>query len=187
MSNYKRLYPKLEKGNTYIANLIYDKEFENVLYDGISLKNMKSPNATLKNLSGKSLDFLYALGGKLIVSEKVKLFLEKTYDCSYFEFIEVNFENKKMKPYYVLNILELVDAFDWEKSEYELFEELGPKGNKVIQNIIKMEIDESKTNNRKLFNLLNFEGSIIIHIDLVNQMLNHGITGTLIDPLIGQK
>ncbi|NJM80650.1 MAG: hypothetical protein HC854_15440 [Flavobacterium sp.] len=48
-----------------------------------------------------------------------------------------------------------------------------------------MEIDESKTNNRKLFTLLNFEGNIIIKIDLVNQMTANGITGILIDPLIG--
>lgn len=71
------------------------------------------------------------------------------------------------------------------KSKYELFNELGPKGNKVIKNMIKMEIDESKTNNRKLFTLLNFEGNIIIKIDLVNQMTANGITGILIDPLIG--
>lgn len=187
MSNYRRLYPNLEKTNTYISNLIYDKEFENVLYNGTSLKDMKAPLATLKNTSGKSSDFLYAIESKLVVSEKVKLFLQETEDSAYFEFIKVHFENKKMKPFYLLNILELVDAFDWEKSTYELFDELGPKGNKVIRNTIKMEIDESKTNNRKLFNLLNFEGNTMIHIDLVNQMINQGITGILIDPLIGQK
>ncbi|NJM80649.1 MAG: hypothetical protein HC854_15435 [Flavobacterium sp.] len=75
---------------------------------------MKSPKATLKNALGKKLDFLYALGGKLVVSEKVKLFLENTDDSSYFEFIEVKFEDKNIKPYYVLNILELLEAFDWE-------------------------------------------------------------------------
>jgi hypothetical protein len=187
MNNYRRLYPKLEKKNTYISKLIYDIEFETILYDGVSLENMKSPKATLKNVSGKSLDFLYALGGKLVVSEKVKLFLQQTKENTYYEFIDVHFENKKMKPFYVLNILELVDGFDWKKSEYELFDELGPKDNKVIRNLIKMEIDDSLTNGRRLFNLLNFEGNTIIHIDLVNQMINHGITGMLIDLLIGQK
>jgi hypothetical protein len=187
MSNYRRIYPNLEKNYTYISNLIFDKRFEAILYNGVSLKDMNPPIATLKNINGKVPDFLYSLGGKLIVSEKVKSFLQQLEETVFFEFIVVHFENKKMKPFYVLNILELVDAFDWEKSDYVLFEELGPKGDRVIRNMIKMEIDTSKTNNRKLFNLLHFEGNTFINIDLANQMIEQGITGILIDPLIGHK
>ncbi|MCO6161207.1 imm11 family protein [Flavobacterium sp. NRK F7] len=187
MDTYKRLFPNLETGNCYISNLIIDKEYQMILHLGKSLKGMKPPLATLKNVNGKKTDLIYALGGKLIVSDKLKLFLEESKDASYFEFIEIQFENAKMNPYYMLNILELVDAFDWEKSIYELFDELGPKGNKVIRNLIKMEIDTSKTNHRILFNLLHFEGQNIVTINLYHQMVRSGITGLLIDPLVGHK
>ncbi len=187
MNTYKRLYPLFNQKDCYISNLHFDDNFKDKLYSGVSLKKMKAPVALLKNINGKKLDFLYTLGGKLVISEKVKLFLESTNDSLYFEFINVNFENARMKPYFLLNILELVNAFDWDESDYELFEELGPKGNKVIRKLIKMEINESKTNNRKLFNMLNFEGNTIIHDDLLAQMIDKSITGMITDPLVGHK
>lgn len=185
MSNYKLFFPFVDKSNIYIADLVYDEKFKDRLYEGVSLQEMQSPLATLKNLSGIPLDILYAPGGKLIVSEKTRTFLQQLAESDFFEFIPVKFENKKMLPYYVLNLLELIDAFDWEKSKYELFEELGPNGDVVIRDVIKMEIDESKTNGRMLFSMLNHEGDTFIHVDLANDMIDNKITGILLDPLTG--
>lgn len=187
MSVYKRFYPFLEAGGLYISEINFDPEFEPFLFNGSSLKGMQFPKATVKNATGKAADFLYSYSGKLIVSEKAKQFLEKSDDANYFEFIPIEFSNKKIKPYYLLNILELVDAFDWENSSYELFDELGPKGNKVIRDLIKMQLIESKIKGRKLFSLLNFEGNTIAHIDFVEQMKAEGLTGILIDPLWGHS
>jgi hypothetical protein len=185
MSSYKLFFPFVDASNIYISNLVYDNQFKSILYDGVSLLEMTTPVAVLKNLSGNALDILYAPGGKLVVSEKTKTFLESLKESHYFEFIPVKFENKKMHPYFVLNILELVDAFDFKNSKYELFDELGPKGNPVIRDVIKMEIDQSKTKNRMLFSMLNYEGDTFIHTDLANEMIKNGITGLLLDPLRG--
>jgi hypothetical protein len=187
MSSYKLLFPFVDTSNIYISNLVYDNKFRPILYDGVSLLEMTTPVAFLKNLSGKALDILYSPGGKLVVSQKVKVFLERLKENHYFEFIPVKFENKKLPPYFVLNILELVDAFDFKNSKYELFDELEPNGNPVIRDVIKMEIDTSKTKNRMLFSMLNYEGDTFIHTDLANAMIKNGITGLLLDPLIGHK
>jgi hypothetical protein len=188
MSSYRKLYPYLEKGNAYISTIVFDERSEDTLYNGVSLIEMTSPIATLKNPGKKMSDFLYSLCGKPIVSNKAKLFLEDTNESGNYEFIKVQFKNKKKKEsYYLLNVLNQVDAFDWETSEYTLFDEPGPKGNKVIDNLIKMNIDESKTDGRQLFNLVGFEGHHIIHTDLVDQMIADGITGILTDPLQGHQ
>ena len=187
MSVYKRFYPFLEAGGLYISEIKFDPVFEPFLFNGSSLKGMKFPQATVKNATGKAADFLYSYSGKLIVSEKAKKFLETSNDAEYFEFIPIEFTNKKIKPYYLLTILQLVDAFDWELSTYELFDELGPKGNKVIRDLVKMELIDAKINGRKLFSLLNFEGNAIVHIDFVEQMKAGGLTGILIDPLWGHS
>lgn len=175
----------LGAANVYVADLAYDKAYEGILFDGISLKDMSAPVARLKKVSGLALDFLYARGGKLVVSEHAKAFLQQLEERSFFEFVEVQFKNGKLPSYYVLNILDLVDAFDWERSEYELFDELGPKGNKVIRNLIKMEIDEHKTNKRRLFSMQNYQGNTFMHVDLADEMIAAGITGLLLDPLVG--
>ncbi|MCW3162440.1 imm11 family protein [Chryseobacterium oryctis] len=186
MTDYRRFYAKLEPEELYISEMKFDADFEKKMYLGVSLKGMCNPKATIKNASGEKNDFLYSLGiSKLVVSEKAKSFLEKSEDAHYFEFFDIEFQNKKIPPFFLLNILELVDAFDWERSQYELFEELGPKGNKVIRDLIKMEIDESKTNNRKLFSLLNHEGNTIVHKDFAEEMIDYGLTGILTDPLWG--
>lgn len=187
MSKYLRLYPSLESGNAYIGRMIFDPKFETQLHNGVSLMGMNPPQASLKNASKPKSDLLYALGGKLVVSEKLKAFLEMLPEQAHFEFIPVKFDKPKFPNYYVLNILNLLDAFDWERSEYVLFDELGPKGNRVIQNIQRMEIDASKTDNRQLLSMRNHEGNTFITAELAQALLENGISGLQLDPLIGHK
>lgn len=187
MSIFRRLYPKLESGDMYISELNIDADFEGLLFNGKSCKDMFSPLAIVKNEKGNKKDFLYSFSSRLIVSEKAKIFLETSSDASYLEFIPINFHDKKMPKYYLLNILDLVDAFDLNKSIYRFFDELGPKGNKVLMDYEKVEIDIVKTENRKLFSMLYFEGNIIIHQDFFNEIINSGLTGLFVDPLWGHQ
>ena len=185
MSQYLRLFPFLETGNAYIAQLNFTPNSLPILFSGKSFIDLPSPDAKLKNPKKPALDFLYALGGKLVVSEKVKLFLQELAESQYFEFIPVNFDQKKFPNYYVLNLLKVIDAFDWEKSDYKLFDELGPKGNKVINELRRMEIDESKTSGRELFGLLGYEGTTFISKTLAEKMQQANITGMQLIPLVG--
>lgn len=186
MTSYGRLYADLGKGELYISELRPDPAFRQQLFSGVSLKGMAAPTAVVKNASGKKNDLLYALGmGRPIVSERARSFLERSADAPHFEFFSIAFENKKLPPYLLLNIMQPVDAFDWERSRYELFDGPGPTGNKVIRDLARMEIDASKTNNRQLFVLLGHEGHTIIHQDLTAGMRSAGLTGLLVDPLWG--
>lgn len=185
MGNYKALFSWHEDSNVLIKNIKYDSRFEGVLNMGISLKGMNNPVAELENLSGKYTDFLFAPTSEHIVSEKVKTFLEKTEGKENFEFYPVEFKAKDTPSYYLMNILGFVDAFDWEKSDYVLFDELGPKGNKVIRNMNRMEIDEKKTQGKRIFLMEDYIGTTYIHKSLADEMKAAGITGFKAQPLIG--
>ena len=74
-----------------------------------------------------------------------------------------------------MNILELLDAFDWEKSDYDLFNELGPKGNKVIENLRKTVLKDLIIDGRNLFYVKEFQAKIFISETLEADFINAGI------------
>lgn len=185
MGYYKVLFSWYEKSNIHIEDIEYDSLYANKLNQGISLKGMKNPKATLENLTGKYTDFLYTPESEHIVSEKVKAFLEKTEGKENFEFFSVDFNISGQPSYYLMNIIGIIDAFDWEKSDYVLFDELGPKGNKVIHNMNRMEIDENKTEGKRIFLMKDYIGTTYLHQSLADEMNAAGITGFKAQPLIG--
>lgn len=185
MSQYKALFAWHEKSNVSIDMIKYDQKYIEKMNLGVSLKGMKNPVAVLKNVKGKFTDFLFSPSVENIVSEKVKDFLEKKEGAINFEFYPVEFNIEKHPSYFFMNILGLVDAFDWEKSDYELYDELGPKGDKVIKVMKRMEIDEAKTAGRRIFVLDRFIGTTYVHESLAKEMQDEGFTGFITEPLRG--
>lgn len=187
MSNFKTLFAWHEKQNVSIGDITYDSDYIDKMNLGVSLKGMKNPVAVLKNTKGKFTDFLFSPSVENIVSEKVKDFLEKKEGAANFEFYPVDFNIKKHPSYFFMNILGLVDGFDWEKSDYELYDQLGPKGNKMIRNLIRMEIDEAKTAGKRIFLLERFIGTTYVHDSLAKEMQEENITGFKSQPLRGNN
>jgi hypothetical protein len=187
MNNYKQLFPWHEEQNTSIKSITFDPSFISKMNLGFSLKGMQMPVVKLKNTKAAFTDFLFTPSIEIIISEKLKLLLQNHEKEGFLEFYPIEFRDKNSPPYFLLNIVGLVDAFDWEKSEYVLFDELGPLGNKVIRKIIKMEIDNSKTEGRRIFILKNYIGTLFLHQSLADEMIAFGITGYKEKPLIGHK
>jgi hypothetical protein len=151
--------------------------FDEKMYSGISLKSEERPTIDIKDSTKRPPDFLSGLGTSLpIVSESVRDFLSNTDESEYFEFIELVLNNyDKEERYFILNILEVLDAFDWEKSDYDLFDELGPQGNKVISILRKTVLESSKTQGRNLFYLKDFPAKLFISEQLEQAFHKAGI------------
>lgn len=151
--------------------------FDDKMYSGISLKSEDPPKIYIKDPEKRAPDFLSGLGSSVpIVSVKVRDFLMSTQEARYLEFIEaVLFNYNKHHSYYILNILEVLDAFDWEKSDYDIFDELGPQGNKVISVLRTTVLNPIKLHNRNLFYVKEFPSKIFISEQLEAEMKEAGI------------
>lgn len=189
MSNYKILTSWHEEDNVAIKAIDFDDNYQDRLNKGVSLKSMQNPVATLKKLKGNYTDFLFSPSVELIVSERVKTLLEEEEGNENFEFYPVSFSTKSAIPfsYYMLNMIGVTDAFDWEKSDYKLFDQLGPRGNKVIRELYRMEIDPDKTQGRNIFIMENYTGTIFIHEFIISLMEAKGLTGFKALPLRGHN
>jgi len=174
---YKELIPSADEILLEFIEFECTKSFDNKQYLGKSMQSEESPRVYIKDPDGRPPDFLSGIGSVLpIVSVKVKEFLLGTEDAIYFEFIRatvLDYENEI--EYYILNILEVLDAFDWEQSDYDLFDEPGPKGNKVIEDLRKTVLIEEKVRGRNLFYVKEFPSKVFISEKLEDQFLKAGI------------
>lgn len=149
---YKRLLPKSIENHLMIKDFISTESFKEKKLYGKSLKDENQPTIVIKNKSGKLTDFLIGGTTLLIISEKAKVFFEENIEHSRIEFISVKVDNyEKDNKFWILNILERLPCFDWDKSDYILFDELGPKGNKVIRKITNMVFKDDIIQEKEIF------------------------------------
>lgn len=151
--------------------------FDDKLYSGTSLLGEESPKFYLRDPSGRAPDFLGGIGTVVpVVSAKVKEFLAGTEDAKYFEFLRADVRGCDGElEYYVLNLLQVLDAFDWERSEYDLFPDPGPKGNKVIEDLRKTVLKEDAVAGRNFFYVKEFSSKMFISSALEAALTSAGI------------
>lgn len=187
MSEYLSLFAWHETANARIKSISFDPAYEAKLSLGLSLVGMQPPKATLVNARGHFTDMLFAPSVEHVISERMKDFLlEREGEHLEIHPVQLGGSSKKHAPYFHMNVLQLVDAFDWKRSDYELFPELGPKGDKIIRVLKRMEIDPEKTRGRRLFGMEHYVGTTFVHASLAEEMLAAGFTGFRAQPLRGQ-
>jgi hypothetical protein len=174
---YKEFLPWVDEMALEFIEFECTESLDNKLYSGKSLKDEEPPKIYIKDPAGRPPDFLSGIGTSLpIVSVKVKEFLQGTEDVKHFEFIQTTIlDYEKDIEYYILNILDVIDAFDWEQSDYDLFDEPGPKGNKVIEELRKTVLIEEKIKGRNLFYVKDFPSKVFISEKLEAQFVKAGI------------
>ena len=154
---YKLSWNTNENKNLFIKDFILDEKLKENTINGISIQNNESPIAILSDLKAIKPDIL--VGGYIlpIISEKFRNdFIEKFIQDTYFiEFLPIIFKNKNfLSKYYLMNILNNINCFDFDKSEYtKLPIEIFPDQQNLIFSIEKLEFKHEAINNRNIFRM----------------------------------
>lgn len=173
---YKELLPWNDETVLEFSRFDCSPSFDARMYSGVSLKSEPTPKIYITDSEKRTPDFLSGRGtSKPIVIEDVMKFLLTSKDAEYFEFIKLQLVNyDKDISYYLLNVLEILDAFDWEKSDYDLFDDLEPGEEKLIRRLRKTVVNPTKTNGRNLFYLKDFPSKLFISEQLEKELVDAG-------------
>lgn len=142
-------------------------------------------------LKPRTLPDYFSAGGAFVISEKLRRILESFDVPAEYIHVEVIPHGRKgsNKTYYLLNPLEAIDCFDYEKSEYES----QPAG---VTHVSKFFIDDAKTVGRHLFRVgpIGWEDSpnpkavvdsfVCVSEELALAARSAGVTGVVFSPLV---
>lgn len=167
MNKYNRIYSQI--GDVYIKELVKSNFFFENCDNGISLINEPTPEVVFNKSSIKELPD-YMEGNLLpVVTEKVKKILSSLPDSRYFEFIAL--KSNTLEKVWLVNLLENIKCFDWEKSEYSTFPETDGINFDMPDRITKLSLKTEVIGNRNLFRM--YESSIHIFIsDYLENLFN---------------
>ena len=104
-------------------------------------------------------------------------------DATYFQFIPLAFKGKKAPSYFILHCLDLVDAFDWDRSKYQLFVPDAKGDERTIRRFELMVIDEKRVGARKLFTMPDYTANQLVEKKFSEQLIAEGFTVTQLLPL----
>jgi hypothetical protein len=112
-----------------------------------------------------------------ILSQRFVALLDRM-DVSQIQYFPANIRNKvtgrKIIGYHIANVMELIPALDWEKSDYELWDD----GSGDIRRLYKLVIVKSKVRpGAHIFRLAEDPFSLIVSEELKVALLNAKITG----------
>lgn len=121
-------------------------------------------------------DYLANDLGWFIVSEKLKDAIGKL-NVNGIQYLPVKIVDLKSRAYpneyYVVNVIEVVDAINLKESVYDVFDFEGEK----MYSVIKYAVTKSKINNKDLFKLKGHEIPMFISEKLKNAIEERNITG----------
>lgn len=174
----KRLLSRSHEGSLLIKKFEITESFRKKQYSDQSLSEEEAPVVHIKNKRGKSTDFLVGDTVLLVISEKAKVFFEANIEHSNIEFLPVDMQNYGGKGnFWVMNVLEVIDCFDWDNSEYTLFDEPAPDGSKAIDEFMKVVLREQPIGEREIFYTDQFPVELFISPSLEEKLLASDLVG----------
>lgn len=167
--------------NAYIDWTQFKEETVTKLIKGkkINEDEIKFSSIWLKNVSKRFPDLMGTGSSEYFITDKFKDLILSMESPENIHFIHGVF-TRKPKEYWLMNLLNNVECFDWENSEYTIYDE-ARVGRKAINEIEKLAIKEEKVNGRNIFQIAEYPFSIYISQKLKDAMEEHGITGYALD------
>lgn len=132
--------------------------------EGVSLTNYDI-DISLYDSKGELRDYIDNCFSIPIVSERLADIF-KSYTKSELEFYEVSMNRKNIGKYYFINILNMIDAIDYENSVYEEY----LPGSKVFRGIEKLLLYDKSINHLNIFRLTGFNLRIVISEQIKNEI-----------------
>lgn len=182
MSNFIRIQSYHTDGHLYytaIENI--DNDAKKLEFEGVVLENIGDPTLKFRSKNAKVTDYIMGIGHFPIVSTRFKDILSSLPDSKYIQFIKCKSNYAKQKEeFWIMNILELVDCFDWEKSEYIKETKYINPNEFWPDAITRVEMIDEKTNGRNIFRVLDFPTYIFISKHLEGIILEQKLKLTLV-------
>jgi hypothetical protein len=165
-----RLFPWPEDNHAYIESTGFDyNEIVMRLILGEKLEAIDSSSLVVKRYTKKFPDLMGTGSSEFFVSEKLKLFFEEHIENDRLNFIEIKI---KSKTYFLINLLGLRDAMDFEKSDF-----VSSPNPDVPSKIYDLTVDSSKVKTLDLFRLKQMPAPIFITEELKTLMEENNFTG----------
>lgn len=182
MSNFIRIMSYHRDGDLYYTNIEnINKEAEKLEFEGVLIEDIGDPTIKFRNKKAKITDYIMGIGRFPIVSTRFKDLLSSLPDSEYIQFIKCKSNYfKQTEEFWMMNILELVDCFDWEKSEYTKRTKYSNPNEFWPDDVTKVEMIDEKTNGRNIFRVLDFPTYIFISKQLEALILENKIKLTLV-------
>lgn len=182
MSNFIRIQCYHTDGHLYYKNISgINKEAEKLEFEGIFIENIGDPVITFRSKSAKLTDYIMGIGWFPIVSTRFKEILSALPDSEYIQFIKCHSNySKPTEEFWIMNILDLVDCFDWEKSDYTKHAKYSNPNEFWPDDITRVELIDEKTNGRNIFRVLDFPTNIFISKHLEKIILEKKLKLTLV-------
>lgn len=144
-----------------------------IFLSGKKLDDVDSYKVKVDNANGDFEDYLANDIFAPVVSDKVKTLLEKEVNSDFVQFIPLKFVNNNLevKKYYIMNVINVVDAIDLDKSL------TGPEiGGQT--SIIKYALKSDELQGMNLLRLKDYEiGKVFISEKIKKTFENVGVTG----------
>lgn len=185
MTDYSMILPFASETDQIITRLVWESH-DSERTRGIPMVEFTQPIAQLAKDKNAFNDLIISPLPQLIVSERLKGFLNSLRDATYFQFIPLAFKGKKAPSYFILHCLDLVDAFDWDRSKYQLFVPDAKGDERTIRRLELMVIDEKRAGARKLFTMPDHTAYQFVEKKFGEQLIAEGFTGIRLLPLKGQ-
>ena len=177
MTKYFQLWASYEDDD--YANFILEKPLyehfgsDILFFSGKSLRDV-FPRTQIAVKQAKSPPDFYLLGSIFFVSERLRYFLEKhKINAEYIELSVTVDQGTSAPKYYFMNILDVLDCFDREKS---VFEEFSAEAGGGILTVKELHLKESIISGKKLF-LMNEPSLILVREDFAESLLQQNFIG----------
>ena len=168
---FERIRPFAGKLYAYDVDLEISEKTLDKLSDGIPIVTNENIKVRLQSQSKPVPDFL-GNTYKPVVSEKIKNILLDLNDKDFYQFIPCEIDNRK-KNYWVLNIKQNIECFDWNNSKYRTY---SSNPNVIAEiNIISMNVE--KIGPRNLFRMSEFNIPLFISDYLIEIFEEEKVTG----------
>lgn len=165
-----RLKGNINKDNSYMkySGMPYEEQEKLISGDLVSLN--KFGEYEIVGKSKKKPDVFSIGSTEFYINEKVKqILLNICKSDNNVKFLNMKIEGEN---YYLLSILNNIECFDWDKSNYTTY-----SNKDILKEVSKLVIDTDKLNERKIFRVKEYKFEIFIVEDLVLELKKNKVTG----------
>lgn len=162
------LFPKVEEGCAYLESTGFDDSVIHGLIDGEKIDSATKNSLVIKNKDANLPDLFGTGSSEFFISERFKKVLNS--GCQDIEIVYLPFEICDER-YYLLNIIGLRKALDFEKSSYTAFEDGFP------DTIEKLSLVEESVKEVDIFRLYSKPHLVLVSEKLKQLLEEHQLTG----------
>jgi len=179
---YYKLIPQIGEGKSANAFISYSGIGDHLSFilRGEKISDIDLSKIELKNVTKTFHDLMGTGSSEFFVSDALKNIIENIESPENIHFIPVTLKDKQ---YWLLNILNNVEAFDWDNSEY-VARDNNPK---TLKKVTKLALKGECVGDRNIFRIKEQYMYVLISQTLKNAIEANNLTGIAYDNIFEIK